>query len=53
MSKDLSDRLYKKTRKGFKKSLVKSIKIFLKKKPKTKNMLAKDIRDSQKIKNKN
>ena len=61
-SRELSARYYKKTKKKFTKSLVKDIKILLKKKTKNKNMVVNNknknmvvnnIKISQKMKNKN
>ena len=53
MSQALSARYYKKTKKRFKKFLVKDIKIFLKKKPpENKNKFANDKKVSRKMKNK-
>ena len=54
MSKDLSARYYKKKAKNSKKSLVKAVKIYLKKKKtKNKNVVVINIRISKKIENKN
>ena len=54
MSKDLSARYYKKKAKNSKKSLVKAVKIYLKKKKtKNKNVVVTNIRISKKIENKN
>ena len=53
MPKDFSAKYYEKTKKRFKKSLVKGIKILLKKKKiKIENIVANDIRISQKINSK-